>query len=92
MKEEERNRTMYGTFRMYLKAAQKAALTHTDIPDFNGIWMILMAMVGIVFKPLGKWGWGIGIMPMLWAHAMLNYLMLFTTKLPHKRVVEADRM
>ena len=72
MKEEERNCTVYGTFRTYLKAAQKAALTHVDIPDYDKIWMVLSAMVGIVFKPLGKWGWGIGIMFMLWGHAMFN--------------------
>eukprot|EP00957_Ditylum_brightwellii_P165413 12593854-Ditylum_brightwellii.AAC.1 len=38
MKNKEQSCKMYRMFKTYLKASQKAALSHVDVPDFSEMW------------------------------------------------------
>eukprot|EP00957_Ditylum_brightwellii_P008547 648108-Ditylum_brightwellii.AAC.1 len=57
MKNEEQICKMYQVFKTYLKAGQKAALSHVDVPDFHKMWLALLAMMGIIYSTRGRWGW-----------------------------------
>eukprot|EP00957_Ditylum_brightwellii_P210579 15365132-Ditylum_brightwellii.AAC.1 len=92
MKNKEQSCKMYQVFKTYLKAAQKAALSHVDVPDFSEMWLALFAMMGIICSTRGKWGWILVFTITAWIHALFNYHKLFATNVPHKRVVEHDKM
>eukprot|EP00957_Ditylum_brightwellii_P138190 10534513-Ditylum_brightwellii.AAC.2 len=90
MKNEEQSCKMYQVFKRYLKTAQKAALSHVDVPDFSEMWLSLLALMGVIYRVRGKWVWVIAIATMVWIHALFNYQELFATNVPHKQVVEHD--
>eukprot|EP00957_Ditylum_brightwellii_P191558 14584919-Ditylum_brightwellii.AAC.1 len=83
MKNEEQSCKMYCIFKRYLKMAQKASLSHVDIPDFSKIWLSLLALMGVICRTRGKWLWIIAIATMVWIHALFDYQELFATNVPH---------
>eukprot|EP00957_Ditylum_brightwellii_P165837 12626060-Ditylum_brightwellii.AAC.1 len=72
MKNEERSCKMHQVFKRYLKTAQKAALSHVDIPDFSEMWLSLLAYMGVIYRERGKWMWVIAIATTVWIHALFN--------------------
>eukprot|EP00957_Ditylum_brightwellii_P085219 6480412-Ditylum_brightwellii.AAC.1 len=92
MKNEERSCKMYRVFKRYLKTAQKAALSHVDIPDFSKMRLSLFALMGVIYSERGKWVWVIAVATTVWIHALVDYQELFATNVLHKQVVEHDNL
>eukprot|EP00957_Ditylum_brightwellii_P115548 8813168-Ditylum_brightwellii.AAC.1 len=61
MKNEEHSCKMYRIFKQYLKVAQKAAQSHVDILDLSEMWLLILALIGTIYRTRGKWVWVIAI-------------------------------
>eukprot|EP00957_Ditylum_brightwellii_P145165 11057287-Ditylum_brightwellii.AAC.1 len=85
MKNKEHSCKMHSAFRTYLKAAHKAALSRVDVPDYLEMWRV-------IYINRGKWGWAIVFAILVWGHAVFHYQALFTTNVPHKRVVGHEKL
>eukprot|EP00957_Ditylum_brightwellii_P191377 14571037-Ditylum_brightwellii.AAC.1 len=54
VRNKQRDCTVYQTFKIYLKAAQKAALSYVDVPDYDEAWLVLLALFGVWHQRIGK--------------------------------------
>eukprot|EP00957_Ditylum_brightwellii_P008816 668603-Ditylum_brightwellii.AAC.1 len=54
IKNKEQCCKMYRIFKRSLKTAQKAALSHVDVPNFSEMCLSLLALMGVIYSMRGK--------------------------------------